>query len=623
MLKAFARFLSEAIYAALVCLIAFITLLVLILAGMNRLVFSPGDLIKTTLLFLLPLVGYALVIGLAVGIIAAAVSAVPSLRASSPRVPWFIFLLLYIGQIIVGMFINFFIFKKLALDNNHLILVLLFAVILGGIIMLLAPALGSSKRISLVLSAVMILVLLVIIPLGVLQRKPANKEAAIPKNLLRPPGYKVVIIGIDALDWHFADPLLAEGKLPNLDYLIKNGSRSALATIEPTSSPLIWTTIATGKTWEYHQITDFVIRRIPLTGVEMGSLVTPRYMWVKKCRLFLFNHLFHIHIRDDLVTGLQRKEKALWNIFSEQGLKSGVINWLMSWPAENVDGLLVSDKVIYYRNAANFKEAPLTTQLTSPPGLIDELAPLLFPPEQVSDDTFHRYMDIGNDDIARMRSAKFKVHAIESEFVFTISTDESLKRISLRLMKERPDISFWAVYYNGVDSFSHSAMAYSSRFKDPSVNQDRVKKYGRVMDEAYKDADRFIGDIVKSFGPDAVFIVVSDHGFKKEWNGEYGHKYGPPGAVVISRGPVLKGAAFKNPSVYDVAPTVLYLSGLPTAEDMPGRVWTEVLDPEFVRLHPVRTIKTYGAYTPVKKAQADAGVDKEIERHLKALGYIK
>ena len=46
-------------------------------------------------------------------------------------------------------------------------------------------------------------------------------------------------------------------------------------------------------------------------------------------------------------------------------------------------------------------------------------------------------------------------------------------------------------------------------------------------------------------------------------------------------------------SLLDIAPTVLYLLGLPVAEEMPGRVFLPALDPGFVGRHPVRTIASY------------------------------
>jgi len=60
--------------------------------------------------------------------------------------------------------------------------------------------------------------------------------------------------------------------------------------------------------------------------------------------------------------------------------------------------------------------------------------------------------------------------------------------------------------------------------------------------------------------------------------------------------------------VLDVAPTLLYLMGLPVARDMEGRVLTEILEPSFARDHPVTFIPSYESLA-VTPAAAGAPLD--------------
>ena len=53
------------------------------------------------------------------------------------------------------------------------------------------------------------------------------------------------------------------------------------------------------------------------------------------------------------------------------------------------------------------------------------------------------------------------------------------------------------------------------------------------------------------------------------------------------------GAVVSNASVLDVAPTILYLMGLPVARDMEGRVLAEIVEEDFARAHPVTFIPSY------------------------------
>jgi hypothetical protein len=72
----------------------------------------------------------------------------------------------------------------------------------------------------------------------------------------------------------------------------------------------------------------------------------------------------------------------------------------------------------------------------------------------------------------------------------------------------------------------------------------------------------------------------------------------------------------------DVAPTVLYLSDLAVAEDMDGRVLTEIIDVEFSEGHPVKTTPTYriGEILDLKRDPAE---EAKIKDRLRALGYIQ
>ena len=58
---------------------------------------------------------------------------------------------------------------------------------------------------------------------------------------------KVLLIGWDAADWKIINPLLEKGQMPALDKLINDGVMGNIATLNPPLSPMLWTSIATGK----------------------------------------------------------------------------------------------------------------------------------------------------------------------------------------------------------------------------------------------------------------------------------------------------------------------------------------------------------------------------------------
>ena len=88
---------------------------------------------------------------------------------------------------------------------------------------------------------------------------------------------------------------------------------------------------------------------------------------------------------------------------------------------------------------------------------------------------------------------------------------------------------------------------------------------------------------------------------------------------------VRKGVKIYPTNVLDILPTVLYLIGLPVAQDMDGTIIKDAIDPQHLASSPPKSIKTYETkryeYSRVKlrsKQSPDAG---EIER-LRSLGYM-
>jgi len=68
---------------------------------------------------------------------------------------------------------------------------------------------------------------------------------------------RVLVVGIDGGSWSVIDPMIEAGELPHLEELIDLGASANLATVEPVTSPVVWTSIATGRSPAEHGVTDF------------------------------------------------------------------------------------------------------------------------------------------------------------------------------------------------------------------------------------------------------------------------------------------------------------------------------------------------------------------------------
>jgi hypothetical protein len=78
---------------------------------------------------------------------------------------------------------------------------------------------------------------------------------------------RLVIVGVDGGDWLNLRPLIDAGKLPNFARLVRDGATGPLRSEEPMLSPLLWTTMATGRYPEDHGVLDFTVVD-PVSGAE-------------------------------------------------------------------------------------------------------------------------------------------------------------------------------------------------------------------------------------------------------------------------------------------------------------------------------------------------------------------
>ena len=68
---------------------------------------------------------------------------------------------------------------------------------------------------------------------------------------------KILVVGWDAADWRVIEPMIAEDKMPNLAKFMKEGVHGNISTLSPALSPMLWTSIATGKRPYKHGIHGF------------------------------------------------------------------------------------------------------------------------------------------------------------------------------------------------------------------------------------------------------------------------------------------------------------------------------------------------------------------------------
>jgi tetratricopeptide (TPR) repeat protein len=397
------------------------------------------------------------------------------------------------------------------------------------------------------------------------------------------------VIGLDGADWEILDRLEREGRIPNLAKLRREGAWGVLRSENPLLSPIVWTSIATGRHPEDHGIVGFLTKR---DGVEEP-------------------------VRSD-----ERRVRAFWNVASEQGVSVGVVGWYASWPAEPVKGFLVSDRAGAHQIAGDAGTA--TTGLAEPPDVAAEV-------ERVRKEVARA---IGNDQAA----AYFGPGALACDpakletFVGILRTTEMYRRLAPELIRRhRPAIA--AVYLEGTDAVGHLFGEYQPP-RLAWVTDAEVARFGPVWDAYYAEADRVVGDLVASVDPaKTTVLVVSDHGFKvgpRRPRLSTENRYGNQAplshraeGVVLAWGRGVKGPAeIPEAGVYDVFPTIARLAGLPLAENLVGRSIDAAFAPGALA-EPIRTVPDYE--TGGERAKGEAGAapgEEETIAKLRALGYV-
>jgi hypothetical protein len=435
----------------------------------------------------------------------------------------------------------------------------------GGAAQHLQPASLSRRRVLplVALAAGAFALVLALAPR--LSRQPA---AETPDFAVIPTGLRVRVLAIDGLEQQMQQQLVARGELPAIAALVARGAHARLRA-EPERVPVIvWTTIATGRGPEAHGILSADTRR--LTGLrtpvsldaEAGPFASALGRATDVLRI----------TRAEPPTAALRSVKAFWNVASEKGLKVGVVNWWASWPADPVNGWLVSD-----RAAFKLEKGGAPDREIYPPQAFDELRPLL---------------DAKEPERARRLD------------LFHLAAARRLRAAS------PPDLE--AVYLPGLDILTTQTLGEAPT-SDPALLESRLE----AVRQQYRFVDRLIGEEAASLAPNEVLVLVGDPGRLARAAGR------PAFGLLVLAGPAaaIVPGDLGVVSERDVAPTVLHLLGVPTSRELEGRVLESALSESFRREHPVRTVDTYGRRPPSRPAQS--AFDQDVLEQLKSLGYIQ
>jgi len=291
---------------------------------------------------------------------------------------------------------------------------------------------------------------------------------------------KVLFVGLDGADWQLLDGYMASGIMPNLAALAREGRTGRLTTIQPPLSPLVWTTMMTGVSPLEHGILDFT-RFNPQSGAS------------------------------EPITSDERRVPAVWNMAGDAGRSVAIFGLWATWPAEQVRGLLVSDRFLSFTS----------TDSKPPPGFIHPADREAWAREALarverSTDlaSLRAYLpDLTADEyaaaVARPDPYAQPVSALRRILIETRAYDELARSW---IAEQRPDLA--VVYFQGTDTIGHVFAPYAPP-RQPTVPEADFARYSRVPELYFAEVDRLLGKYRELAAKnDAVLMLASDHGFR-------------------------------------------------------------------------------------------------------------
>lgn len=434
------------------------------------------------------------------------------------------------------------------------------------------------------------------IALGACSKAPAptpEPEAAPTAGAAGAPPPRLVFLGLDAGTWDLLGPWMDRGLLPNLARLRAEGVHGKLRSTQPSSSPVIWTSIATGKTPEKHGIDWFV--RFP-DGPGKPVPVDRRL----------------------------RKVKTLWNILGSRGLDVAVLGWFVTWPAEEVNGRLLSD-IAHYGD---------TEGEAFPPEFLSSLPPV---PQTEAIAALPSFMDFAYDPsraVKKEGEPPTLDYLVYDRFLRAYSRDLFYLEAAEKTLADGPLPEALFLYLRGTDDVQHGFWKFMQPEGFADVTPEQQAALGHVIERYWQFIDDGVGKVLSHYRkePPLVF-AASDHGAGPALGDvhvdvpAYMHLSGAHhiDGFFIAAGPgIRRGEPFEGATIYDLAPTILHALGMPSARDMDGRVLTGIFD-EKAAARPLETVDTFeqGDSAGEGGAELPAEVDKKVLEHLRSLGYIQ
>jgi predicted AlkP superfamily pyrophosphatase or phosphodiesterase len=385
---------------------------------------------------------------------------------------------------------------------------------------------------------------------------------------------RVAMILLDGASLEYVLPRVAEGRLPAFARLLEKGAVMDLATVRPTQPDPVWAAVATG-----------------MYPSKNGVRSAASYFARNDDRMvdLLPDHCFsHAlanlgFIRDEPNASSTWRARPIWSIASNAGVSVGIVRWPLTYPAEQVDGFIVSDRFHQLVGSiAEFDRA--ATPADALPWLEASFSQTMAGPEA-------RAAQIG-----AAANGPPEESALRRDRAYSVLMRNLAGQMSPRLT---------ALRYEGLDTVGHYYFRYSQPRIFRDVPEEERRRFSQAIDRYYAYIDAEVAASLDGLSTGDLLVVVSGFGMQPlnpvkqaigrilgnpEFTGT--HERAPDG-FLIAYGTAVESGRRTRGSIVDVTPTVLYFLGLPAARDMDGFARADLFTRAFTAERPIAFIPSY------------------------------
>jgi predicted AlkP superfamily phosphohydrolase/phosphomutase len=387
------------------------------------------------------------------------------------------------------------------------------------------------------------------------------------------PGPRVVMLLLDGASLDYVLPRVAEGRLPAFARLLERAAVMDLATIRPTQPDPVWAAVATGMYPSKNGVRSAAsyFARDDTRPVDL----LPDY-----CLSHVLVDLGFI--RDQPNAATTWRARPLWSIVSAAGVSVGFTRWPLTYPADDVNGFIVSDRFHQLVGSiAEFERA------ASPREILSQLEQAFAEPVPGIDPQLALNQVAGGTPEA----SSLRRELMYSRAMLYLSAQMAPRLTALR--------------YDGLDIVGHYYLRYTQPRTFRDVPEEDRRRFSQVIDRYYGFVDDEVSVALDTLQPGDLLLIVSGFGMQpvnpvkaaigRLLGGENvsgTHERAPDG-FLIAYGTAAEPGRRQRGSIVDVTPTVLYFLGLPVARDMDGFARVDLFRRAFTAERPIVFIPSY------------------------------